>query len=635
MTVSVIIPVYNTEAYLKDCLDSIVNQTYRNLEIICVNDGSLDNSLKILEEYKAKDSRIILINQENKGQSAARNAAIEIATGNFISFVDSDDILDTNYFEKTVGAITENECDIAVTSILRTGKFKKKNRLKYDKIEVFSSLEEKIKVCDVPRCCYACGKLYNAKLIKNSSFKENVFFEDVLWIPEILKNSGKIVTVPEVNYYYVVNMASTVKKRPSRKKQQDLYNAKSYIVEFFKKNNLELKERDKHVTKRIFYFLNLPILKIKEYKNSEIFILFGLLPIFKKKIKLPIIKDNTFIVSELCSSSHNEVVPGFAKYLLDLGYHVSVLVDPKRYKEGLFSRFKDENLTLNQLTRKEARKYFKNNSLDNVKGVMITTVGKLCDCIHYEQAYEAFSPNLDRKKLLFVEHESKASVDKGTWKEDLIILRKLNYKEAKATVVNPHYFGEIKITPKNDVVNFITVGAIKPNKMNSDMIVNGVETLVNKGITNFKITVIGKGNLKHIPKELRKYFDIKGRAPFSKMYDEIEKADFFLMSYGENNADHARYNTTGTSGNFQLIYGFLKPCIMTKTFAPINELDETSAVLYEGDENFSNAMARAVMMSKEEYGKMQDSLKKLVLDIEEKSKQNLKALIDKGTYYGE
>lgn len=88
---SVILPIFNTEKYLKACLDSIINQTYKNLEIICVDDGSTDGSLKILEEYSSKDSRIKIINQQNQGVSAARNVGIDNATGDYVSFVDPDD----------------------------------------------------------------------------------------------------------------------------------------------------------------------------------------------------------------------------------------------------------------------------------------------------------------------------------------------------------------------------------------------------------------------------------------------------------------------------------------------------------------------------------------------------------------
>ena len=209
----------------------------------------------------------------------------------------------------------------------------------------------------------------------------------------------------------------------------------------------------------------------------------------------PVIKDNTFFVWEPCSKSHSEVVPGYAKYLLDLGYHVSVLVTPDRIKEGLFSRFQHPNISLNKMSQKAIHKYFKTSNLSEASGLMVTTVGKLCDDIHFDECYSHFATDIDKKKLFFVEHEAKYAVDAGTWRDDLIILRKLNYKGAQGIVVNPHYFGDVKITPKNeDVTNFITVGAVSLKKKNSEFIINAVARLHELGYRNFKVTVVGKGS---------------------------------------------------------------------------------------------------------------------------------------------
>ena len=106
--VSVIVPVYNTEKYLQKCLDSLINQTLKDIEIICINDGSTDNSENIIRMFAKEDSRIKLINQENKKQGAARNAGMKIATGEYIGFVDSDDYVDLNYFERLCGVNFNN-----------------------------------------------------------------------------------------------------------------------------------------------------------------------------------------------------------------------------------------------------------------------------------------------------------------------------------------------------------------------------------------------------------------------------------------------------------------------------------------------------------------------------------------------
>lgn len=106
---SVIIPVYNVEKYLKRCLDSVINQTLKDIEILCINDGSTDDSLSILEEYKSKDSRIVIISQGNKGLAATRNVGIENAKGEYLAFVDSDDWINSKFLECLYSSAKEIE----------------------------------------------------------------------------------------------------------------------------------------------------------------------------------------------------------------------------------------------------------------------------------------------------------------------------------------------------------------------------------------------------------------------------------------------------------------------------------------------------------------------------------------------
>ena len=127
--VSVIVPVYNTEGFLQKCLDSLTNQTLEDIEIICVNDGSTDNSLKILEDNAIRDDRIKIINQKNKKQGAARNAGMKIATGEYIGFVDSDDWIDLDFYEKLYNAATRHNFDIALGTNIRVKKNVNKKRL--------------------------------------------------------------------------------------------------------------------------------------------------------------------------------------------------------------------------------------------------------------------------------------------------------------------------------------------------------------------------------------------------------------------------------------------------------------------------------------------------------------------------
>lgn len=117
--ISIIVPVYNVEKYLPQCLESLINQTYANIEIICVNDGSTDNSLEILDKYAKRDSRIIVINQKNSGVSVARNAALKIISGKYLMFVDGDDWIELNNCETAYNLIEKYNADVVMWSYIR------------------------------------------------------------------------------------------------------------------------------------------------------------------------------------------------------------------------------------------------------------------------------------------------------------------------------------------------------------------------------------------------------------------------------------------------------------------------------------------------------------------------------------
>ena len=279
--ISVIVPCYNVGEYVEKCLNSLVNQTFKDIEIICVNDGSTDNTPQILNDFAKRYSEIKVINQQNGGLSNARNTGIENARGKYIAFVDSDDWINESFLENHYKTITKYGADISAGTIIRWRENYQKFRVHYTEEKVFETLEDKIKVCSVPKCCYVWNKLYKADLVKNHKFTEGVYFEDMLWTPEILKNSEKLVTVCNADYYYRVNKGSIVKKRPSSKKQIDSYNAHKYIVEFFDENNLVLDKKSKLITKRIIYLFNFPLARIKESGNTSTFYLFNLFPLFK------------------------------------------------------------------------------------------------------------------------------------------------------------------------------------------------------------------------------------------------------------------------------------------------------------------------------------------------------------------
>lgn len=266
--VSVIVPVYNVEKYLSRCLDSLINQTLKNLEIICINDGSKDNSIKILEEYSQKDNRIIILNQDNAGLSAARNNGMNHAKGEYIGFVDSDDWVDLNFFEQLYINVKKYNADIGVAGIKRVRSYKWKYHIKFEKEEVIQDINKKFQKCDVPDKCYPVNKIYKLSELKkrNIYFEPNVYFEDRLFTAQVLINLKTLVTVPNTYYNYWTNPNSIVKTK-SKKKLKDSQYTKEKLMKYLKENNVNL---DHYYTKiKKFKILGLTFLKIKYYKYKK------------------------------------------------------------------------------------------------------------------------------------------------------------------------------------------------------------------------------------------------------------------------------------------------------------------------------------------------------------------------------
>lgn len=263
--VSVIVPVYKVEKYLARCLDSLINQTLKDIEIICVNDGSPDNSAQILDDYAKKDSRIVIINQQNGGLSSARNAGMKIVKGEYTAFVDSDDWVDLDFFENLYNAAKENDCDIAVGGIIRT-KTTKEYYFKVDKMNITDNINEKVLFCDIPDKSYVWNKVYNSKMLKESNitFEVGRVYEDMLFTAQIFYYSKKLVTVPNT-YYYYFRHRNTIVARSNKKAEEDLQYTKEKMLQFYKEHNVNIDHIE--LTYR-FKILGLTLYKTKT-KNGK------------------------------------------------------------------------------------------------------------------------------------------------------------------------------------------------------------------------------------------------------------------------------------------------------------------------------------------------------------------------------
>lgn len=209
MKVSVVVPVYNVEKYLKRCLDSIVNQTYKNIEIILINDGSKDNSRDICEEYEKNYENIFLINQDNGGLSAARNTGLKLINGDAVTFVDSDDWLELDAIEYYVDSMKKYNADIVVTNNIRTKNYQEKipqpDSIKEDVLTQEEYAKKFFKIGGNSIEYYAWSKLYKREIMEGVEFPVGLFAEDVLGTFRYMKNAQSIVYSNRVTYNYFIN----------------------------------------------------------------------------------------------------------------------------------------------------------------------------------------------------------------------------------------------------------------------------------------------------------------------------------------------------------------------------------------------------------------------------------------------
>ena len=202
--VSIIVPVYNVEKYLDECMKSILGQTYSNLEVVLIDDGSTDSSGNMCDNYKAQDDRIIVIHKPNGGLSSARNAGMDIATGDYLIFVDSDDIISLNMVSEMVKKADETGAQIV--SSLMTEEREMLDKGQIGKVSVFDSH-------GALRCIFsddtiltsASGKMYSSELWKDIRFPTDKIFEDFATIYKVIKKSSKTVAFEDWQYFYRPN----------------------------------------------------------------------------------------------------------------------------------------------------------------------------------------------------------------------------------------------------------------------------------------------------------------------------------------------------------------------------------------------------------------------------------------------
>lgn len=279
--ISVVVPVYNVEKYLKESLDSIVNQTYHNLQIILVDDGSTDNSGAICDKYAEKDDRITVIHQKNEGAGSAKNTGLKYVKGDYLSIIDSDDYIEKNMYEKMLHYMKENDAEIVQCNL----KFVFANGVsdvswvKNHKEGLINKQTYFEELLSEWKCAIFWNKLFKTKLLKDTLFPTNRKIDDEFFTYRLIFETNRIFNVKDVFYNYRMRKSSVMNDSDNSRLISDRVDCFVERYEFISKNEPVLKKAYyNHLSDLLVFFYNQAVsdelkkklvLLMKEYPNKK------------------------------------------------------------------------------------------------------------------------------------------------------------------------------------------------------------------------------------------------------------------------------------------------------------------------------------------------------------------------------
>lgn len=268
--VSIIVPVFNVEDYLEECIRSLLDQSYKNIEIILINDGSTDHSSLICNNLKEIDNRIILINQKNLGVSSARNVGLSIASGEYILFVDSDDIVHCDYVKKMVNSI--NNIDMVICGYVEKYKILSIPHKVVENEMIINNISAISKMFDREYYGgYLWNKLFKKSIIdcNNITFDSNIHMcEDLLFVSKYLCKCTNIIVIPDLLYNYRMRESSAVWNKNSNK-YESLFISYNKLYKLFVNNNISLDYLKYEILNSV-YSNNLSIKKVEKFFNYDL-----------------------------------------------------------------------------------------------------------------------------------------------------------------------------------------------------------------------------------------------------------------------------------------------------------------------------------------------------------------------------
>lgn len=273
--VSIIIPIYNAEKNIKACIDSILIQTYNNLEIICVNDGSSDKSQDILEKYKSDDKRIKVINKKNTGVSDTRNIGIEKSSGDYIMFIDADDYIEKNYIESMISVVEKYNCEEVISGYTEINQEKKVTKTIYNNSKKVFDITYPKELSNVllTHEYNPCWKqLISKKILDENSIKfdKNIKYgEDMLFSLECYTKSKKTMYIKNYGYNYLINDDGVMRKKDLKSLNKFYDDNKKTTEIILKKHNLNKEDKQKLYYKTLNTFNKISTKIIQSSENAK------------------------------------------------------------------------------------------------------------------------------------------------------------------------------------------------------------------------------------------------------------------------------------------------------------------------------------------------------------------------------
>lgn len=649
--VSIIIPVYNGSNYMKEAIDSALAQTYKNIEIIVVNDGSTDNTDEIARSYGDK---IRYFKKENGGVATALNLAIKEAKGEYISWLSHDDLYHPNKIQRQIETLKtledkntiifsdiemiDENSKVFANRILKE-KYSEPNKknplfwllnglvhgcsllIKKDIFFEFNLFDESLRTVQDYALWYDIFKKYKVYhideiLIQSREHpeqghitlseyiqKEQTFLWNKMILGLTIKEVGELLDVP-------------VKKLGVDKNAEDIENIELvYAPRKVLRKILKLNKKNPFTAadiKPIFKTLaqyRTPKLK---YIIKDFFLSLGVIPLGIKLFFEN--KKNTVLMFEP-NPYHGETFAGYINYLTELNWNVHFVAQDKLKKENPFTRLQEkiENKSLKVFYAKYSesfvKKFFKLPFLKDYKKIFITT--NLGYFKNRPLIVSKAIPLKLRQKAIIIEHDTK-NFSKADEKElikngQIATLIKRKFQESNTLQINPCTFGKVKKSEfSENIINFMIIGCINKDYKGHYLIKEAIFELINSGYTNFKFTIIGSGNLK-IDDEHKKYIDFKGRLNFEDMFKNIEQAQYILFLLDEKNKEHHKYINRSVTGALQLALGFKIIPILHKKFADIYNLSNKNALIQDG-ESLASVLKKAINTKSDEYNNMQKNL---------------------------